>query len=181
MYRHPVPFAEHLISHNLFGIPVGLICIRSEEKKSVNTSSGDAEIGTAGPTGEVKGLIVTGCKVEDHEVGWEVQSRPILLLGLTEGFAAIVGGMVELAAVVLLVGRVWVQTLEWSGKPSSSSSLSTDDRSLNSSSLPSIMGLTGHPLSAHRPISHLSWPRLCHHHWHPSLPGLPLLSLCSVS
>ena len=35
----------------------------------MKTSSGDAAIGTAGPMGEVKGLMVTGCKSEDHVVG----------------------------------------------------------------------------------------------------------------
>ena len=46
-----------------------IFSIRSEEKKSVNMFIGDAAIGTVGPMGEVKGLMVTGCKVEDHEVG----------------------------------------------------------------------------------------------------------------
>ena len=71
MYRYPVPFAEHLISHNLFGILVGLICdlfhqVRGEECEHIQWRCRNWNSRT---TGEVKGLMVTGCKVEDHEVG----------------------------------------------------------------------------------------------------------------
>ena len=45
-----------------------IFSIRSAEKKSWNTSTGDAEMGTFGPTGDVKGLMVTGLREEDHEV-----------------------------------------------------------------------------------------------------------------
>ena len=45
-----------------------MFSIRSSEKKSWNTSNGEAEIGMVGPTGDLNGLMVTGLRVEDHEV-----------------------------------------------------------------------------------------------------------------
>ena len=48
-------------------VPITLI-IRSDNMKSSRTSSGEAKIGTAGSTVEVKGLMVTACEVDDHEV-----------------------------------------------------------------------------------------------------------------
>ena len=56
-----------LIPHYLVGIPITLP-LYFPEKKSWNISTGDAEMGTVGPTGDVKGLMVTGLREEDHEV-----------------------------------------------------------------------------------------------------------------
>ena len=45
-----------------------MFSIRSSEKKSWNTSKWEAEIGMVGPAGDLNGLMVTGLRVEDHEV-----------------------------------------------------------------------------------------------------------------
>ena len=55
---HCLSLLKLLIPHYLVGIPITLtiFSIRSAEKKSWNTSTGDAGMGTVGPTGDVKGF-----------------------------------------------------------------------------------------------------------------------------
>lgn len=94
-------------------------------------------------------MIVTGCKVEDHEVGSEelVVERVVVERLTVVLFATVSGVLEEMAIIKLCIG--------W-GLSSSPSSLSIPDMSLNSSSLLSMIGSLGS--SSSRSSSDLSSP-----------------------